>query len=264
MIYIGSSMTAGYRPRAEPYFASLAEALDPSACQFFFIGLDFNPFRIFSEYGLEGYVESYYLATNKLHDPSNTIIQHGDFLNINKQWKDDDYVLWTDCDAFFQRPLDSLDRQHFQKTQFCCGVLPNKGEDCLSCEFARIGGQGDAKEAIEQLGFDPRLALLPTLNTGCVGATVNSWALMQEEYNKRSQEIKSIASHYARQQFLMSLIVYSTRGLSLMPKYTHCDGHYNLPEDIVERDGTFIYENGTISVPAYFCHGGQAMKYAYK
>ena len=88
MIYIGSSMTASYKARAEPYFRSIHRAVDPDVCRFLFVGIDFDPSRMLGEYGLTDMVEPFELSSKRLHDPSNIIIQHGDFLNISKRWDD--------------------------------------------------------------------------------------------------------------------------------------------------------------------------------
>ena len=240
MIYIGSAMTASYRPRAEPYFRSIRRALQPDVCRFLFVGIDFDPASMLVEYELENHVESFELSSHDLHDPSNVIIQHGDFLSIDKKWNDEDYILWVDCDAFFQRPLCSYDLAHFAEGKACAGKLPNKGEEQLKFEFARLGGDGSATAAIEELGFDSRLAEAPTLNTGCVGASVRHWRVLRDQYNRNAQAVKKYTSHYARQQFLMSLIIHSRFELEIMPKYIHCDGHYALPEFIHEESETFV------------------------
>lgn len=83
-------MTASYRPRAEPYFRSIPRALQPDVCRFLFVGIDFDPASMLGEYELENHVESFELFSYDLCDPSNVMIQHGDFLSIDKKWNDED------------------------------------------------------------------------------------------------------------------------------------------------------------------------------
>jgi hypothetical protein len=118
---------------------------------------------------------------------------------------------------------------------------------------------GTPENAATNLGFDPTLLERPTLNTGCVGATVENWEKMRSIYNGRSQQVKEFSHHYARQQFLMSLITYSSFAFSLMPKYTHCDGHYCIPDNIVKRNSVWMYEDNSFKIPAFLCHGGILM-----
>jgi hypothetical protein len=127
MIYIGSGMTENYYSRAMPYFKSLHKAIERESkdIRYFFIGLDFNPDKILKEHKLEKDVISVRLNLNKIHDPQNNIIQHGDFLEAEGPWKKNDYVLWLDCDTYFQRPLSNIDIENFKEDSICAGILPN-------------------------------------------------------------------------------------------------------------------------------------------
>jgi hypothetical protein len=111
MIYIGSAMTENYYARAEPYFRTLKKAVevDNNDVKYFFVGLDFNPASILKKHGVGEEVFAMELGLNQLHDPKNNIIQHGDFLATKGPWNDDDYILWVDCDAYYQRPLSEYD-----------------------------------------------------------------------------------------------------------------------------------------------------------
>ena len=203
------------------------------------------------------------LDLNQLHDPSNNIIQHGDFLAIKGPWNANDYILWVDCDAYFQRPLAECDISNFSKKAICAGVLPNKGEETLRHEYYRLGGTCTPEKNLMELGFSTEILDYATLNTGAVGATLCNWEKMRGFYNEKAHEIKKYFSHYARQQFLMSLITYSHFNFSKMPKYTHCDGHYQIPDNIISERSKWVYDDGQIRTPAYYCHGGSLMDKIY-
>jgi hypothetical protein len=265
MIYIGSAMTEDYYARAEPYFRTLKKVTrsGDNNVKYFFVGLDFNPSYLLKKHGVGKEVLAMELRLNQLHDPKNNIIQHGDFLTVKGPWKDDDYILWVDCDAYYQRPLSEYDTSNFNKHAICAGVLPNCGQETLRHEFVRLGGAGTPEITLSELGFSQEIIDYATLNTGAVGASVVNWEKMRKLYNKDAFKIKKYFNHYARQQFLMSLITYQHFSLSKMPKYTHCDGHYTLPDHIKLEREKWIYDDGKIRTPAYYCHGGILMNAIY-
>ena len=225
----------------------------------FFVGIDFNPKSLLKNHDLERSVISKQIRSKSLFDSSNPIIQHGDFLKCHGPWRDDDYILWVDCDAYFQREMGQIDKQHFIKNKICAGVLPNKGEESLWHESNRLGGFLDPGKIAAELGFNPELLKKPTLNTGCVGATAHNWGRMRDFYNEKSQALKKLIPHYARQQYLMSLITYSEFDFEVMPKSLHCDGHYCVPENISFNGEEWIYNDGSTEVAAFYCHGGMMM-----
>jgi hypothetical protein len=123
-------------------------------------------------------------------------------------------------------------------------VLPNSGEESLRHEFYRLGGTGDPEVVLSELGFSLKIIDYATLNTVAVGASVRNWEKIRNIYNKNAFKIKKYFSHYARQQFLISLITYTHFDLSKMPKYTHCDGHYRIPDNIIyeKKNGYIMME----------------------
>jgi hypothetical protein len=262
MIFIGSAMTENYYQRALPFFNSFGKVSKKyqSDVICFFVGIDFNPIDLLKHHDLDRSVISKQINSASLFDPSNPIIQHGDFLKCHGPWRDNDYILWVDCDAYFQREILSIDKQHFSVNKICAGVLPNKGEESLRHESFRLGGVSAPEEIASELGFNPDILKKPTLNTGCVGASVQDWKRMRELYNEKSQVVKDFFPHYARQQFLMSLITYSGFNHEIMPKYTHCDGHYCVPDNIIFNGSEWLYNDGDTSISALYCHGGYMMK----
>jgi hypothetical protein len=261
-ILIGASMNEGYYPKAIPYFKTMTRALSSNLCSLFFVGIDFDPKYLLERHHLSSCCESYQVKSSQLHDPHNFIIQHGDFLVCDKKFQPEDYIIWLDCDAHFQRSLRSLDLQHFSENKVCVGILPNKGQENLRFEYKRLRGVGSVENTLEALGFSRELADKPTFNTGCVGMTYKNWCIMRDLYNEKAFSIKNYSDHYARQQFLMSLIIHTHFEYEIMPKYIHCDGHYNYPEFISLKERVFVYDDGMIKIPAFYCHGGNMTHYA--
>lgn len=259
-VFIGSAMNEEYAERARPFFETLnyisgkKQEIDQEV---FFIGIDFDPKNLLKAHNLEKKIKSYTLKKNELTDPSNLIIQHGDFLKCKElKPKKNDYILWCDCDAYFQRNLIKKDLKLFKVDSICLGILPNGKDAALSKEFYRIGGNQSPLQVCRQLDFHESLLSLPTFNTGMIGASVEKWGHLANLYNEKALLIKEFFPHYARQQFLLSLIIYKNFRSKIMPKYTHCDGHYQIPQNVYKHDSQWYYRSIFSKIPAFYCHGG--------
>lgn len=174
-------------------------------------------------------------------------VQSGDFLHVLEA-PDDDVVVFTDGDAYLQRPLTADEAGWLADWPAgTVGVSWNAGPgDTLASEAARLRPVGDAYLAA---GFDLGL---PVYNLGVMVARVADWRRWHAAYAALFPRVAPLFDHHARQQWgLCAAIPAAGLTPTVLPYTTHLHGHYPTPEGVGRERGRVTYQGQVVAFRHY-------------
>jgi hypothetical protein len=161
---------------------------------------------------------------------SNSCLQHGEFMSAPEfgDFSPDDIVCFTDGDVLMQRPLDAGEISLLESlsdndvlVQFNAGK-----DDNLRDEYYRL------QPAMAHAGLEALLGVdfstLGCYNTGVVVCNKRTWAEILRRYQDYFPLVKQHAgfTHYAAQQWLLSLIFSLHMKVRPMEPSFHAHFHY--------------------------------------
>jgi len=242
-LMLGSGATANYLARALPWI----ERVDRhSVGHNFFLCVDFDPpEELALRYPNVRFVR-FDMASDRAPNP-NFCLQHGSFLDAAGA-EQDDVVVFTDGDAFLQRPFTEAEiawlggvPRDVVALQWNAGLADN-----LFFEAQRI----DPRTPLEEMD-EVTLRVweaLPCYNTGVFVARGGTYRRVYAEYCRRHDAIVAAFGHYARQQWLLSYVV-GVCGFSVwrLPVSFHAHGHYGMPEGCREEDGMILFRDEPVA-----------------
>ncbi len=243
-IVLATGANASYLPSILPYLQSIIEHGEEFAPYLVCVGCPADRLPVL---GL-GNIQAVALAEERaLGQPGNACVQHGAFLEAIPGG-DDDVIVFTDGDMVLQRGV-SLSELEFLRTlgDGVVGVSYNAGpSDTLLVEAIRLGPRTAPEPIVKRLvGGDPQL---PVYNTGVIAARRGTYRRLYEAYLARWAEVDGLFYHYARQQWLLSLLL-GTEGFTplVLPYTFHLHGCYPLPSgSAFDALGRVTYEGEVV------------------
>lgn len=175
-------------------------------------------------------------------------IQHGEFINHRyiQSLSEDTIVLFTDGDIIMQRPFsdNELDMLNLDNNQFLVGYNESEN-DTLLAESFRLNKISNIYDNLLKID---NWHNIPCYNTGVIAAKLSSWKKLFSIYTDKWNFIDNTFDHYAKQQWLICLILYEYFNVKIMPYSFHTHGHYKLPEgthlnsnqDLCDKNGTIV------------------------
>lgn len=162
-------------------------------------------------------------------------LQAGGFL---EPWiQDDDVVVFTDGDAYMQRPPTEAEQQMLEAWPAgVVGLSYNDGpEDTLGTEASRLKPQGDLDD------FD---LTLPIFNLGVIVARAGTYRRWLARYVAIQPQIDARFAHHARQQWGLCAVL---ERVQVLPATFHAHGHYPAPPGVtLGRERGRITANGEV------------------
>ncbi len=244
MIYLSSGISSNYVPRATRYLESVKQhfgAGSPVTPLMFAVNFPPDAKDIL---GVPAVPVDY--ARMPLQLPK-VMLQQGQFVCAAPQdWRDDDIVIFTDADAYFQRPFTDAELAAFAAVkpgEFLGDYnVPDKFQSLLSeCR--------DLFPKIPMAGIEnafPGMDAIPTVNWGFIVARLDSW----RELNRRTiaswPRVDQCLDNPARVQF--ACIWEATRpGLSIgkLPIGIHAQGHHGVQTGLT-KDNDVWRLNGEV------------------
>lgn len=168
-------------------------------------------------------------------------LQAGSF--ISTVFDDDDLIIFTDGDAYLQRPPTAAEQQMLANWPAgVIGLAYNAGpDDTLATEAARLKPRTDVAEA----GFD---LSLPIYNLGVIVARAGDYRRWLAAYVPIQPRVAALFDHHAHQQWgLCAAIPDAGLRVSVLPATLHTHGHYPPPPGVtLGRERGRITANGEI------------------
>lgn len=156
---------------------------------------------------------------------------------------DDDLIIFTDGDAYLQRPPTAAEQQMLANWPTgVIGLAYNAGpDDTLATEAARLKPRTDVAEA----GFD---LSLPIYNLGVIVARAGDYRRWLAAYVPIQPRVAALFDHHAHQQWgLCAAIPDAGLRVSVLPATLHTHGHYPPPPGVtLGRERGRITANGEI------------------
>jgi hypothetical protein len=179
--------------------------------------------------------------------PGNWCLQHGAFLKAIPGNKDD-VILFTDGDVVLQR-FPSIEELEWLRDwdDGLVGVSYNAGpDDTLRTESCRLSPVRASADALDQLLKEH--GELQVWNTGVIVARRRTYEDLREKYLALWPELGRLFQHYARQQWLISLILGTDRiRPSVLPYTIHLHGCYELPKGArLEESGVATFKSKAV------------------
>jgi hypothetical protein len=169
-------------------------------------------------------------------------LQAGGFLDVLRM-PDDDLIIFTDGDAYLQRPPTAAEQQMLANWPAgVIGLAYNAGpDDTLATEAARLKPRADVAEA----GFD---LSLPIYNLGVIVARAGDYRRWLAAYVPIQPRVAALFDHHAHQQWgLCAAIPDAGLRVSVLPATLHTHGHYPPPPGVtLGRERGRITANGEI------------------
>lgn len=171
-------------------------------------------------------------------------LQAGGFLDPAID-RDDDLIIFTDGDAYLQRPPTEAERTTLAAwPQGVVGLGYNDGpHDTLATEAARLVPQGEAHDR----GFDLRL---PIYNLGVIVCRVASYRRWLSAYEAIRPRTAGLFKHHAAQQWgLCAALPEAGLRVEPLPEVFHAHGHYPPQPGVVRgRERGRITINGEVAL----------------
>ncbi|MBI4601303.1 MAG: hypothetical protein HY721_05000 [Planctomycetes bacterium] len=239
-IVLGTGASASYLPRIVPYLESIEANGEGFEAYLVCVGCPEDaPPRVEL-----GRIQPVALARERARgEPGNSCVQHGAFLEVIPG-TERDVVVFTDGDMVLQRPASPAELEFLRTLgDGVVGVSYNAGpEDTLLSEAGRLLAQVPLEALTEGVLGGRRQ--LPVYNTGVIVARRGTYRGLHEAYMARWEEVGGFFRHYARQQWLLSLVL-GTGGFRpvVLPYTFHLHGCYALPPGArFDREGYATYE----------------------
>lgn len=160
----------------------------------------------------------------------------------------DDTIVFTDGDAYLQRPLADEEVAALEGWSYgTLGLSYNAGPgDCLASEAARLRPIGDAYLSA---GFDLGL---PLYNLGVIVARARDYARWHEAYREIRPRVEPLFRHHAAQQWgLCAAIPAAGLSVTVLPYSFHLHGHYPAPDGTGRDRGRVTWRGHTVAFRHY-------------
>lgn len=247
MIYLCSGITENYYEKAKPFLQSLDNILVNKNVRKIVLTLDFILPKLDKK--LYPSIEFTLVPTTKLKSELTKIncLQHGRFLDyINDELSNEDVIIFTDADIFIQRDMTPEEIEKFSKLSIhTIFVGPNNHQDnSLMGEYKLLEPKVEYEEILNHYEIQHIYRKKYKIyNTGVVAATVFAWQKMLNSYVAGFAFINANMRHYAKQQFLMSIIMQKEFNVEIMPQSIHTHGHFGLvPYATIDNDDTLLFD----------------------
>lgn len=181
-------------------------------------------------------------------------IQHGEFVN-NKYisaLSDDDIILFTDGDIIMQREINEAEFKllELNDNEFFVGYNESENDNLLA-ESRRLNKISSIYDSCLEY---KEWAKIPCYNTGVLAGKISSWKKLFELYTKKWNFVDQTFIHYAKQQWLICLILHYHFKVKVMPHSFHTHGHYPLPTGThIDNDGNLRDVNKNIILLRHKC-----------
>lgn len=185
-------------------------------------------------------------------------LQAGGFLTLKKGIADNDTVIFTDGDAFLQRPFTDEEMARLQAWPArTAGLSYNAGpDDTLGSEGTRLGTahlpneekEGGRKKVLTEAigrGFDLDL---PVYNLGVIVCLAGNYRQWYTVYNWGLSKLQGLFTHHAHQQWgLCAALKGAGLKVEVLPYSFHLHGHYPTPEGTGRSKGRIAYQGGVVA-----------------
>jgi hypothetical protein len=171
-------------------------------------------------------------------------LQHGEFLksNLMHEIGDSDIIFFTDGDVFLQRGMHDDEITFLRKMSdddIYVGYNASRN-DTLKDEYYRLTPNENKIDFID--GLD--LSKFKVYNTGIVAMNKKTWNKVCKSYNIKFNEINNKFEHYAKQQWLLSLI-FTTEGYNIIEMDYDIHNHniYGIVPGTTYKDNLVYFNN---------------------
>lgn len=174
-------------------------------------------------------------------------VQSGDFLQALPV-ADDDVVVFTDGDAYLQRPLTADEAGWLADwPRGTVGLAYNAGPgDTLASEAARLRPRG---EAYLSAGFD---LAAPVYNLGVMVARGADWRRWHAAYAAIHPRVAPLFDHHAHQQWgLCAALAPAGLTAQVLPYTMHLHGHYPAPSGVGRERGRVTFDGQVVAFRHY-------------
>lgn len=169
-------------------------------------------------------------------------LQAGGFLPALRP-ADDDVIVFTDGDAYLQRPLTADERGMLADWPAdVVGLAYNAGpDDTLATEGQRLRPQADPADR----GFD---TALPVYNLGVIVCRAAAYRRWHDAYATLRPRLEGLFKHHAHQQWgLCAALPAAGLRAAVLPPSVHIHGHYPPPPGVsVARERGRVTANGAV------------------
>jgi hypothetical protein len=171
-------------------------------------------------------------------------LQHGEFLksNLMHEIEDNDVIFFTDGDVFLQRGMDDDEINFLRKIsddEIYVGYNASK-TDNLHDEYYRLTPNQNKVDFLEGINLSSH----KVYNTGIVAMNKKTWSKVCKSYNVKFDQINNKFEHYAKQQWLLSLI-FTTEGYNIIEMDYDIHNHniYGIVPGTTYRDNSVYFNN---------------------
>lgn len=248
-LIIATGSDLRYLKKIEPYLQSVNNNFDGEKLLFYIeqeLPLKVNHIHGFN---VVNFKHNEFINKNPIN-----CIQHGEFVN-NKyisELSDDDIILFTDGDIIMQREMnqDELKLLELNDNEFFVGYNESKNDNLLA-ESNRLNKISSIYDSY--LGYE-EWDKIPCYNTGVLAGKISSWKKLFQLYTRKWNFVDQTFIHYAKQQWLICMILYHNFNVKIMPYSFHTHGHYPLPSGThIDNDGKLKDANGNIVLLRHKC-----------
>lgn len=174
-------------------------------------------------------------------------LQHGAFMDVfDKFVKDDDIIIFSDSDVIIQRDLslDEIDYLYKTFNDNNIGCNNNTSNRTLKTEFNELYPKLDYS-VVQDYYKDFDFSEHQVYCTGNVIGNSVAWRKLRNLYKNDIKFIDESFGHYARQQFLMSIIFERDFDFVMTPDTFHSHGCWGLPA-YCKYDNNIVYAHSDI------------------
>lgn len=177
----------------------------------------------------------------------NNCIQHGEFLNSDffEEILDSDIIVFTDGDMTLQRPLsdDEINLMRNLKDNDVFIGYNKSPEDTLHDEYYRLSPSISDYSIL----FKDDLKNIKVYNTGVLCMNKKTWNKLKNEYITHFDEVSNIFNSYAKQQWLICLLLKRYNyNIIEMPYHIHNHTHYQSPLGTTNENGLIKFNNNVV------------------
>lgn len=243
-IYLGSGMTKDYFIKSNPFLEGLNNM--QNNIKKFVITLGWHIEE--AEFDKYKNIEFIYQDIEYLKDELSgfNCVQYGAFVDV-LNCNDDDIILFIDSDIVIQRDftIDEISYLYSIKENEIA-VNNNESGRTFSEEYLYLEPIKEYQDIKSYFGINEEQVYCG----GVIASSKNTWQNFRLEYLKEIKYIESCFKHYAKIQFLISIIIQQKFILKVLPKEIHSHGCWQIPEYCTKKDG-IVYAD---SIPLVFNH----------
>lgn len=239
-IYLGTSVTDDYLPKAEPFLRSLAKTRARRFCVCF--GFWASPAL------RAAYPETHFAPMPRTCCENYGMIQWGAWLDALPHITDDELCIISDADMVIQREISDTEADRFDRYDGgTIGLGFNAGpDDTLANEAGRIG--------LTTTDLYPgEWSQIPVYNDGVMVARAGLFRKLRSAYDREAESFYRLTSHRSRCQWLISYLV-DRLGLRVdrLPTTIHANNHFGLPAECSQANGLVYCEGEPVAFAHHF------------